>query len=87
MTAAQDLTGALLRMVERGQRTRCVVGETSTYWTSDDPELRHLAASWCTGCPIAELCAAYADEIHATWGVWNGTDYSTNSITKKRKIA
>lgn len=87
MTASEDLTRALLRMAERGQRTRCGDGETSDRWTSDDPEERAQAAAWCARCPLGVLCGNYADEVGATWGVWNGTDYSTNSITKKRKTA
>lgn len=89
MTAAEDLTRALLRMAERGQRPACGDGETSSYWTSEDADERALAATWCTSCPIAVECGAAAEEKpRAVFGVWAGTDYyQPPTSTRKRKTA
>ncbi|MFC6707538.1 WhiB family transcriptional regulator [Flexivirga alba] len=74
MTAAEQLTDALLVMAARGERPRCGDGETSAYWTSENRAELAQAASWCAGCPVLPECGAAADELKATAGVWAGVE-------------
>lgn len=74
MTAAENLTGALLAMAADGERPPCGDGETSAYWTSEDRTQLTQAAAWCAGCPVLRECGAAADEIKATAGVWAGVE-------------
>lgn len=83
MTAAEDLTRALLGMAERGARPRCGDGDTSYAWTSDDPEARALAVTWCQSCPLTALCWDAAAEGHVTWGVWAGRDCAEPPVQRQ----
>jgi hypothetical protein len=46
-------------------------------WTSNNPADRAIAALWCAGCVVIELCGRAADERGEKWGVWSGVDRST----------
>lgn len=87
MTATEDLSKALLRYAERGSRPRCGDGETSYAWTSDEADSRALAAAWCAGCPIADVCWAYAIEHDVTAGVWAGRDATTPDVRTEIRAA
>lgn len=82
-TAGEVLTRALLDLAARGQRSRCSDPGTHDFWTSDDPEQRKLAATWCAGCPIFDACAAAG--AAETFGVWAGTDQTPR--TRKEAAA
>lgn len=84
MTAAQGLHRALLTVTDRGVTVPCGVRATAHLWTSDEAADRALAIPLCAGCPIGELCEAYADEIRASHGIWNGRDYTTQTIPKRK---
>lgn len=43
-------------------------------WFSDDESERAEAADWCLGCPVLELCGAYAARAGERNGVWGGLD-------------
>jgi hypothetical protein len=77
----QRLTAALVDLAGRGRRPRCGDPVTRDLWTSEDPEERQLAASWCTGCPVLDEChAAGAGE---TFGVWAGMDRTKRNANGK----
>ncbi|GGB19482.1 hypothetical protein GCM10011492_06650 [Flexivirga endophytica] len=84
MTTAEDMHFALLALTDRNERPPCGDKATAHLWTSDEAADRDLAIPLCAGCPIAELCGEYAAEVKATHGVFGGTDFSTNSPTKRR---
>ena len=72
MSAATAIDAALLSLAHREQTPPCADG--SNAWTSDDHEIRTLAIPLCAGCDLLTLCAQYATEIKATFGVWAGQD-------------
>lgn len=74
MSAAADLNEALVAMAARGVRPHCGHRETWAYWTSQDRDELAQAAAWCVGCPVFARCAAAADELKATAGVWAGVE-------------
>ncbi len=43
-------------------------------WTSEDEADVLVAAEGCASCPARRECAAYADAIAATCGVWAGCE-------------
>ncbi|MDD9206597.1 WhiB family transcriptional regulator [Georgenia sp. 10Sc9-8] len=45
----------------------------SSHWTADEPELQAVAARACTGCPLREDCAAFAEVAPVEAGVYGGT--------------
>lgn len=75
MTAAEELTRALLELEDKGQTTPCQ-GKRADRWTSDVPDERAWAASVCASlrCPVIAQCDVAADETHEKWGVWAGVD-------------
>lgn len=87
MSAAEDLTRALLRMAESGERPRCGDGEISLMFTSDDPESRRLAATYCRSCPLTELCWSYAVETNATAAIYAGRDTADPVVQKAIRAA
>jgi hypothetical protein len=69
-----SLTRALVNLAARGGRPRCSDPDTHRYWTSEAQAERDLAASWCTGCPVLDHCAATATTAGERFGVWGGID-------------
>ena len=82
MTAQQQLTEALLALLERGQTPPCRRSRHRDYWTSDDREEREYAAASCRMCPLLADCRAAADEAKEKFGVWAGVDRTTTTTTK-----
>lgn len=74
MTANERLTRALVELASRGHRPPCGDYGRGELWLSDDPDDRRLAASWCYGCPILDLCHDAAEEKDERFGVWAGID-------------
>ncbi len=74
MTAAERLTRRLVTLAAQGRRPRCGEAGSHGLWLSDDADDRAQAASWCTGCPVMDECAAAADEHGERFGVFRGTD-------------
>lgn len=71
--ASRRLAAALLNLADNGTSPRCT-GSDRDYWTSDDAAKRELAAGWCHGCPVLDLCRQAADEHRERWHVWAGRD-------------
>lgn len=42
-------------------------------WTNDELPTDREAQLMCAPCPLREMCLEYAQEAHASWGVWGGT--------------
>lgn len=74
MTATEELTMALVKLASEGRRPACGDWRENNPWLSDDPRLRAMAARWCRGCPVLELCGAAAVERKERFGVWGGRD-------------
>jgi Transcription factor WhiB len=72
MTAAEDLTRALVELTDHHEVPPCAHNPDA--WTSNGASRRAAAARACQSCPVLELCASYADEIHARSGVYGGVD-------------
>lgn len=51
-------------------RLPCEVAPTS--WWSTDPDDQATAVTGCRGCPLLEVCAAYALAAGERAGVWGG---------------
>jgi len=81
--ALHALSAALLSLTYREQVPPCADG--SNAWTSDDHEIRAVATTLCTCCPLLTLCAQYGDEIKATAAVYGGKDRTP--ATRKAKTA
>lgn len=45
-----------------------------SWWTSEDPARRALAAALCSGCPALDACRQLREETRPTFGVWAGVD-------------
>lgn len=75
MTAAEELTRALLDLADHDRTTPCQ-GKRRDRWTSDDHDERAWAASVCTSlaCPVIAQCGAAADEQAEKHSVWAGVD-------------
>jgi hypothetical protein len=61
-TATARLNTALITMAQRGERPRCADPITHVMWTSEDQHDRDIAAQWCSGCDVLQLCGAAAEE-------------------------
>jgi len=68
MTAAEQLSLALLDLADRGRRPRCAEPGGHELWCSDDVNDRAQAARWCTGCPVLTECAAAGQPQERTGG-------------------
>jgi len=84
MTAAEQLTRALVDLAAHGRRPRCGEPGGHQLWCSDDAADRAQAARWCTGCPVMDECAAAAAEHGERFGVWAGTDRTVVTPKPKR---
>lgn len=87
MTAAEQLTRALVDLADHGRRPRCGEPGGHGLWCSDDATERAQAARWCAGCEVLTECANAADERDERFGVWAGTDRTTTTTPTKRKSA
>ncbi len=87
MTAAEQLTRALVDFAAQGRRPRCGEPGGHELWCSDDATDRAQAASWCTGCPVMDECAAAADEQAEKFGVWAGRDRTPPQPSRTRSRA
>ena len=81
--AMRALSAALLSLTYREQVPPCADG--SNAWTSDDHEIRAVATTLCTCCPLLTLCAQFGDEIKASAAVYGGTDRTPT--TRKARTA
>jgi hypothetical protein len=75
-TATTRLNTALLTMAQRGERPRCSDPITNVMWTAENADDRAIAAQWCNGCVVLNLCAAVAVEEDHRWGIWGGRDFT-----------
>ena len=53
------------------------VGRTEEFSGDELPSDRE-AALLCAGCPLAKICAQYAEVAHPAWGVLGGKVYGRN---------
>ena len=85
MTAAEELTLALVDLTDRGERTPCQ-GRHRDRWTSDDADDRAWAAAVCVGlgCEVLEECRAAAAENGEKHYVWGGVDHTATVQHKRR---
>jgi hypothetical protein len=84
MTDATDLFNrALITLAAKGDRPRCADPVDHQLWTSEDQRNRDIAAAWCDGCEVLQLCGAAAEERGETWGVWSWQDRSVRPGRKK----
>jgi hypothetical protein len=74
-----QLTRALLHLVEHGLRTNCQSPSIDDLWLSEDQEERDLASRLCEGCPVRRACFASAAKSGATFGVFGGHDFTTRA--------
>jgi Transcription factor WhiB len=81
--ASEQLTRALLANAARGIRPRCSDPKICSYWTSEYPTERALAALWCAGCPVFAECGEFAAAHDERWGVWAGVDRGVRGSGKK----
>ncbi len=84
MTAAEQLTRALVAIADHGRRPRCGEPGGHEMWLSDDATERAQAARWCTGCPVLVECGAAADEHGERFGVFGGRDRTPAPPARKR---
>lgn len=82
--ALRALSDALLTLAARDQRTPCQ-GRYSELWTSEDYTQRAETIPLCAGCDLLDLCAQYATELKASFGVWAGIDRTPT--TRKARTA
>lgn len=85
MTAAEQLTRAMVGLAAQGRRPRCGEPGGHEMWCSDDADDRAQAVRWCTGCPVLAECAAAADEHGEKFGVFGGTDRTVVTPKLKRE--
>lgn len=78
MSAARAIDAALLTMAHRDQRTPCQ-GRYAWQWLSEYYAWRAAATTLCAGCSLLDLCAQYATELKANFGVWAGIDRTPNN--------
>jgi hypothetical protein len=86
-TAAGRLNIALLTMAANGERPRCADPVDHDLWTSESEVDRAMAARWCTGCVVLDLCAAVAVEEDHRWGIWGGRDFTRRPGRKGQAAA
>jgi len=84
MTAAEQLTRALVGLATEGRRPRCGEPGGHAMWLSDDPADRAQAARWCAGCPVLAGCGAAADEHDERFGVFGGVDRTPPPVSRRR---
>src|SRR5437660_1673885 len=77
--AQQAMRTAIRRAVDRGLNVPCLV-ETEPLWLSDRRTERTRAARLCGDCPVLGRCAALADTLPITFGVWGGKDHAPTSL-------
>jgi Transcription factor WhiB len=70
----------------RDQRTPCQ-GRYSELWTSEDYTQRAETIPLCTGCDLLDLCAQYATELKASFGVWAGIDRTPTTRQTRQPTA
>jgi hypothetical protein len=83
VTATDLFNRALITLAVRGDRPRCADPITHVMWTSEDQHDRDIAAQWCTGCQVLQLCGDAAEERGEVWSVYGGRDFSVRPGRKK----
>jgi len=85
MTAAEQLTRALLDLADHGHATPCQ-GRHRERWTSDDATDRAWAAAVCVGlgCPVLIPCGNAGDEHDEKHYVFGGRDRTPAPPARKR---
>ncbi len=86
MTAAEQLTRAMVSLAAHGRRPRCGEPGGHELWLSDDAADRAQAARWCAGCPVLDECGAAADEHDEKHGVWAGVDRTPPPAKRKSAV-
>lgn len=84
MTAHEDLTTALVAMLDANDRPPCCWPDSRAWWTSDRAEDRARAAGHCHGCTILGACHDAAEETNEKFGVWAGRDRTPVTKWKPR---
>jgi Transcription factor WhiB len=74
-----QLSRALLDLVERGLRTTCQGPSINHLWLSEDQDERDLASRLCEGCPVLRMCFTSAAKSGATFGVFGGHDFTSRA--------
>lgn len=74
MTAREDLTAALVALLDDDDRPPCCWPDVGPWWISEDRTDRARAAEHCHGCAILDRCHAAAEETDERFGVWAGRD-------------
>lgn len=72
------LDKALWHLEEIGVRTPCQSTDADL-WFADKQAQRALACQLCEQCPIQQACSDYATTSRQRWGVWAGTDHTTET--------
>ena len=72
--ATDRLTGALLAMAARGERTHCSDPAIHYLWLSEHDNERVVAVMLCDHCPVLQVCRDTAEQRDERWGVWGGVD-------------
>ena len=81
--ATDRLTGALLAMAARGERTHCSDPAIHYLWLSEHDNERVVAVMLCDHCPVLQVCRDTAEQRDERWGVWGGKDRSIRPGRKK----
>ncbi len=79
LTTTEEATRAYLAMMEAipdGYATPCFADPRT--WTAETPSPEQLRAAerGCARCPVREQCAAYAEALRPTCGIWAGVSWS-----------
>ena len=74
-----QLTRALVDLVERGLHTNCQGPSIAHLWLSEDQDERDIASQLCKGCPVLRTCFTSAAKSGATFGVFGGHDFTTRA--------
>lgn len=80
MTSHDDMTKALVKLLDSGGRPPCSDG--SDAWLSEDREERAIAARRFQPCPLLVLCVAAAESTRERFGVWGGRDLTPHVKTR-----
>ena len=67
MTAHEDLSAALVALLDDDDRPPCCWPDVGPWWISEDRADRARAAEHCHGCAILDACHAAAEETDETW--------------------
>jgi hypothetical protein len=73
MNPVEAMNARLMELTQHdGQIPPCAHNPDA--WLSEHPDQRRIAARACRYCPLIQTCAALADQIRPTFGVWAAVD-------------